>query len=225
MSAFRQLLLNFVTERAFDDLFARAGRQFLIARWSSESLVRGDEDSYRHFASQADLPQRVIAADKRPPSLTPYNTNRVRLQLMLREPLLARLESIILRLLHVFDEDASRMRATVMKAISELVQADPAVMVIPVSVSLWRLTSLSPSNSAPVRWYLQQVARVIAGRMHDPSRLVRAEALDMLGRNIQAVPRLLDSYFDLLLGMIVDEGVNVRKVIVVKDRIVNIVAG
>lgn len=139
MSAFRQLLLNFVTERAFDDLFARAGRQFLVARWSSESLVRGDADSYRHFASQADLPQRVIAADKRPPSLSPYNTNRVRLQLMLREPLLARLESIILRLLHVFDEDASRMRATVMKAISELVQADPAVMVIPVSVSLCRL--------------------------------------------------------------------------------------
>ena len=59
--------------------------------------------------------------------------------------------------------------------------------------------------------YFQQVARVIAGRMHDPSRLVRAEALDMLGRNIQSFPRLLVSYFDLLLSMVRDEGVMVRK--------------
>ena len=79
-AAFRQLLLNFVTERAFDDLFARAGRQFLIARWSSESLLQCDAITHSHYVSQAEMPQRVLAAEKKPPVLTPYNTNRVRLQ-------------------------------------------------------------------------------------------------------------------------------------------------
>lgn len=81
--AFRQLFVNFITERAFDDLFARAGRQFLLGRWCSESLFHGDADMLRHYAAQADMPQRVLAADKKPPALSPYNTNRLRLQVRL----------------------------------------------------------------------------------------------------------------------------------------------
>ncbi len=59
------------------------------------------------------------------------------------------------------------------------------------------------------------MAQVIASRLHDPSRLVRAEALDMLGRNVQAVPRLLHNYFDLLLSMVHDEGEGDSPLIVV----------
>jgi len=81
--AFRQLFVNFITERAFDDLFARAGRQFLLGRWCSESLFHGDADMLHHYATQADMPQRVLAADKKPPALSPYNTNRLRLQVRL----------------------------------------------------------------------------------------------------------------------------------------------
>jgi hypothetical protein len=61
-------------------------------------------------------------------------------QLMLSEPLLAKLEPLIIRLLRVLDDGAAgasqpKLRAAVMKAVSELVQADPSVMAIPVSVS------------------------------------------------------------------------------------------
>lgn len=161
------------------------------------------------------MPLRILAADKKPPTLSPYNTNRLRLQLVLREPLLARLESLILRLLHVFDDDASRIRASVMKAVSELVQADPTVMAIPVrareALRAICLVCRLDLTRCLLRSGSQQVARVMAGRLNDPSRLVRAEALDLLGRNLQAVPRLLASYFDLLLGSVRDEGVMVRK--------------
>lgn len=62
---------------------------------------------------------------------------RLRVQLLLQEPLLGRLDSLILRILHVFDEDpSSRMRATVMKAVSELVQADASIMLMPVRALL-----------------------------------------------------------------------------------------
>jgi hypothetical protein len=79
-AAFRQLLLNFVTERAFDDVFARVGRQFLVARWASEGLLLGDVPSRNFYMLQAPMPQRIMAAEKKPPTLSPYNINRVRLQ-------------------------------------------------------------------------------------------------------------------------------------------------
>lgn len=45
-AVFRQLLLNFVTERAHDDAFARAGRRFLLARWAAEAASAGDAEGW-----------------------------------------------------------------------------------------------------------------------------------------------------------------------------------
>ena len=45
-AVFRQLLLNFVTEKAYDDTFARTGRRMLLARWSSDAVVNTDPDHW-----------------------------------------------------------------------------------------------------------------------------------------------------------------------------------
>lgn len=43
---FRQLLLNFVSERSFDDAFARMGRRFMLSRWASEAVTASDKDGW-----------------------------------------------------------------------------------------------------------------------------------------------------------------------------------
>ena len=41
----RQLALNFVTESAHDDSFARLARRFVLARWASDAWSKGDDNT------------------------------------------------------------------------------------------------------------------------------------------------------------------------------------
>jgi hypothetical protein len=42
---FRQLLMNYVTQRAHDDVFLRLARRFYLAAWASAALVARDAAS------------------------------------------------------------------------------------------------------------------------------------------------------------------------------------
>jgi hypothetical protein len=39
---FQQLLLNYITVRSYDDMFARIARRFVVARLASDGLERRD---------------------------------------------------------------------------------------------------------------------------------------------------------------------------------------
>ncbi len=42
VAVFQQLFLNYVTELAHDDVFARFGRRFTVAKWASDALQAGN---------------------------------------------------------------------------------------------------------------------------------------------------------------------------------------
>ena len=81
-TVFQQLLLNYVTDLAHADAFARLGRRFLVARWASDSLALGAPALRHYLLSLWTMPERTTQR-RAPPVLSPYNTARLYLQVRL----------------------------------------------------------------------------------------------------------------------------------------------
>ncbi|RYE82917.1 MAG: hypothetical protein EOO65_04755 [Methanosarcinales archaeon] len=58
---------------------------------------------------------------------------------------------------------------------------------------------------------LQRVGGIVTARLRDESRLVRAEALDLLGTYIQTDASLATLFMDVMLEKLQDDGISVRK--------------
>ena len=125
------------------------------------------------------------------------------LQLLAQQPLLRATDGVLRKLLSAIDAGPSKTRATVMKALSELVAADASVMREPI------------------------VVRVVQRLLQDDSKLVRAEAVDLVGKYVLAAApsagvggatahskALLAAYFPMLLDKLRDTGVSTRKRVV-----------
>jgi len=113
------------------------------------------------------------------------------LQILSQQPLLLATDRVLRRLLEGLGASQSKARQAVMKAVSELVASDAALM-----------------REAYVK---RAVERLLA----DDSKLVRAEAVELVGRHVLAAPRaLLPSYYEMLLGKLHDSGISTRKRVV-----------
>ena len=99
-------------------------------------------------------------------------------------------EGLLRRLLSTFDTDAPKARAVLVRAVSDIVRAHPPMM----------------AHAA--------IGVAVGDALADSSRLVRAEALDLVGAFASTSPALVAQFFDLLLAKLGDEGVSVRKKVV-----------
>jgi hypothetical protein len=74
------LVLNFVTELAYDDIPMQSCRRFLLAKWASDAFSEGNINACRFLAGIWAMPSRIIASDLRNLFLSPRNHQRAVLQ-------------------------------------------------------------------------------------------------------------------------------------------------
>jgi hypothetical protein len=110
-------------------------------------------------------------------------------QMLAEEPLMASLDASLASLIAGFGVDSAKVRASVMKGLTEVAAAEPSV-----------LTSS------------RRVLSAVGALLRDPAKLVRAAALELVGEHVCARPAaLLPRYTPLLLEKLADEGTATRK--------------
>jgi len=138
---FRQLLLNYLGERAHSEPWIRQARLYHLAHWLQDYEDTGSNCKASilaaHFADQWDLPIEAVGLQKRKDEawleskgacLDEHGTARVVRSLYVKGSFVGRFDGILVTLLHLLGDNTPTLRTKVVKAVSAIVEADPLLM-------------------------------------------------------------------------------------------------
>ena len=74
------LVLNFVTEFAYDDIPMQGCRRFLLSKWSSDAFSEGNAAACKIYGNLWAMPTKIISSELRNTFLSPLNNQRAVLQ-------------------------------------------------------------------------------------------------------------------------------------------------
>ena len=207
---FRQLLLNYLSERARTEAWMGGSRQYHIARWiqdygtpAAPLFGEDEQDDERpttpdagrqglrdHFMDQWELPESAVHREDWDITLNTMGTARVVRKLVVTGVFVAQFDQLLNRLLNLLGNSSPTLRARVIKSIAAIVEADPVLM----------------AN--------ENVRKAIIQRFYDGGISVRQAAVDLVGRYALLSEPLFDHYFEALDERLMDKGVSVRKAVV-----------
>lgn len=140
---FRQLLLNYLGERAHSEPWIRQARQYHLAHWLQDYEDTGSKSKSSslaaHFADQWALPSEAVGLHQRKDEawlessskgacLDEHGTARVVRSLIVKGSFVGRFDDLLVRLLHLLGDNTPTLRTKVVKAVSAIVEADPVLM-------------------------------------------------------------------------------------------------
>ncbi|KAG5186542.1 sister chromatid cohesion C-terminus-domain-containing protein [Tribonema minus] len=196
--AMRQLLLNALSKKAGDP-WARQARQVHVAQWAAEELKAKHSDLAEHFLQQWEPPAATVVNGSLGWTEAVLNAEpqaRLARHLLVHRELCSAkgLQFLLQHTMAMLSASASGVRCRVVKGLSGVVGADPALM------------------------GLEMVRHAMEERFHDESISVREAAVNMVGQYVlQGGPDgvdLLETYHRALMERLVDVGVSVRKSVV-----------
>ncbi|KAL6062556.1 Nipped-B-like protein A (Fragment), variant 2 [Balamuthia mandrillaris] len=200
MVTMRQLLLDYLAEKSRAEPSLVYARHFLIAQWchACQAQEEGGEESDAivsadYYRQQCTLPKTngVDPSERILPRLLSRDIMmKINRFLLTRSSLAKSFDAMLSRILNLLNENLTTFRAKAIKALSIVLEADPAV--------------LGESS----------VKQAVTGRFWDQAVSVRGAAVDLVGQYILYRPEFASAYSPMIQERILDTGVSVRKRVV-----------
>jgi cohesin loading factor subunit SCC2 len=186
----RRLVAEYLAERArrHEESGAEWARRFAMCVWAADEPEGSRRACARaQYAAAWQLPKARAGA--RPAQvLSREGVVRMLRRLSARRGFLQLWRDVLRRLLACLSDAATGVRSRAMRALLQLVQADPAIL------------------------RQAEVQRVVKACLADPQASVRDAALDLLGKFVLSDPRLLlPAYLEVLSACAADASVSVRR--------------
>jgi hypothetical protein len=142
---FRQLLLNYLNDRAMSEPWMMTARRYHLAHWLQDYEENDHVDSknetelvttaavQEHFAHQWDLVEDLKGSKFRKDewdhvSLDATGTARIQRSLIVKGTFVGQFEQLLVSLLQLLGSSVPTLRAKVVKAVASIVDADPLLM-------------------------------------------------------------------------------------------------
>uniref|UniRef100_A0A6B2KW35 Sister chromatid cohesion protein n=1 Tax=Arcella intermedia TaxID=1963864 RepID=A0A6B2KW35_9EUKA len=178
----KQLILNYLAKKARLEPSCIFARQFLLSGWCYED---GDDKSNREYY-ESQWEANLSSADNFP-SLSPDGTFQLLVQSLAGRALFKSFDSILVTILNILTETQIKYRVKGMKALTSIVEADPAIL-------------------GDLR-----INTCVKSRFYDTSIAVRESAVDLVGKFILYRPEFAEQYYNSIVERILDKGLSVRK--------------
>ena len=195
----KQLILNFLQTNANADVAANAAQGYVLCEWHAAARderkgLLCDLYGEQHagvLAARRRLRQRSgEAVERKRALLSRLGVLMATRRLMGEGGLYGKAETMLQYLLSVLKDAQPSARAKAVKALRDVVKADPATLC------------------------LSGVKASVQHALRDPSIAVREGTLDLLGQYLASRPEFVQTYYYTIVSRLADNGVSVRKRVV-----------
>ena len=193
----KQLLLNYLQNQAVADPAADSAQALILCEWHAEATSTQSTTLMELYQEQY---AGVLAARRRvrslPSSVAPQSIPHLlsrkgilsaTRRLMSASGLFSKIDTMLSHLLLNFKDMQSSSRTKAIKALREIVKAEPETLAY------------------------RGVQQAVQAAMQDPSIAVREGTLDLLGNFLTARPEFLPPYYRIIVSHLADPGISVRK--------------